>query len=414
MPSLTLDRLRSMTRDAAALRARVRLQPAGGPGDKVFPPTYATDGRAQTKYATEPRRIDGEVRDCVLLDSVASQANRMELALRDAIDEGDLAMPLVRVDFTQAEGLEDLGHITTLDAPHRVADAILRDSTLDGKLFRTTELGRSFTDARPDHATPMYRVCPHALLLGIWDSTGPKGGNGAKFQRVLVSEIVAIDAETGVKSASRIDPLAVARAVPIYKAADSNDGWVADPSKAEQKKGKPVPYGSDGRPSEANHGNVAPSLDTLAGGVTFDHAVQTVVLSLTGLRQLRFQTAIDGSPLTGSDRKAAQGAARTVLAALGLVAITQGWRAGFHLRSRYALVPESAPALEVVHADGKTEDLALTADEALTLFEAAVQDAAKAGLGWDTTPVDLLPSTKLVTLISESRKRIAGLAPEDA
>jgi hypothetical protein len=31
----------------------------------------------------------------------------------------------------------------------------------------------------------------------MWDSTGPKGGLGPKFERAMVSEIVGIDAEVG-------------------------------------------------------------------------------------------------------------------------------------------------------------------------------------------------------------------------
>ena len=57
---------------AAAYRCVTDYQPAGGPGDKVFPPTYEGG-----KYATE-ERVDpdsGEIRQCVLLDSVQSQAN---------------------------------------------------------------------------------------------------------------------------------------------------------------------------------------------------------------------------------------------------------------------------------------------------------------------------------------------------
>jgi len=38
---LTIDMLRDAVEDDAAIRYRARLQPAGGPGDKVFPPTYA-------------------------------------------------------------------------------------------------------------------------------------------------------------------------------------------------------------------------------------------------------------------------------------------------------------------------------------------------------------------------------------
>jgi hypothetical protein len=73
---------------AAAFRCRRRLQPAGGPGDKVFPPTFAG-----AVYAVEQRRVFGddgkplpEPKTCVVLDTVQSQANRMEQALQEAID----------------------------------------------------------------------------------------------------------------------------------------------------------------------------------------------------------------------------------------------------------------------------------------------------------------------------------------
>ncbi|MGD8937351.1 MAG: type I-U CRISPR-associated protein Cas7 [Thiogranum sp.] len=73
----------SLAGNAAAYRCRRRLQPAGGEGDKVFPPTFAG-----AVYAIEQRRVPGrEVPvTCVLLDSVQSQANRMELALQEAVD----------------------------------------------------------------------------------------------------------------------------------------------------------------------------------------------------------------------------------------------------------------------------------------------------------------------------------------
>ncbi len=98
--------------------------------------------------------------------------------------------------FTNVDGLTDLGEITTLDAPHRIADAIFRDSMLDGEPFRDSAVGMAITDARVTHATAMYRYCPTALIFGVWDSTGPKGGSGSKFQRALVSEIVGVDADT--------------------------------------------------------------------------------------------------------------------------------------------------------------------------------------------------------------------------
>lgn len=64
---------------SAAFRCRTRLYPVGEATDKVFPPTYAG-----AVYSVEDRRVDGQVVRCVVLDSVQSQANRMEDLLQDA------------------------------------------------------------------------------------------------------------------------------------------------------------------------------------------------------------------------------------------------------------------------------------------------------------------------------------------
>ena len=54
MKMMTFERLRNaVAGDVVALRSRMRLQPTGGEGDKVFPPTYQVDGRADHKYAVE-------------------------------------------------------------------------------------------------------------------------------------------------------------------------------------------------------------------------------------------------------------------------------------------------------------------------------------------------------------------------
>jgi hypothetical protein len=68
---------------AAAIRSRTRLQPAGGQGNKVFPPTFGDpiritllDGSQNTtRYAVELRRIDGRSVTCVILVTFASQAD---------------------------------------------------------------------------------------------------------------------------------------------------------------------------------------------------------------------------------------------------------------------------------------------------------------------------------------------------
>jgi len=258
----------------------------------------------------------------------------------------------------------------------------------------------------------MYTVCPHALVFGIWDSTGPKGGLGAKFQRVLVSEIVGFGAVTGAKTASRIDPAGIERGATVYQSAQTSGAWEADEALARKdKKSKPVTVGKDGRPSEINHGNVAPSIDTQAGGVTLDYAQQTTVLSLVGLRQLRFPTNSSGEPFARQELKAAQVAARTCLAALALAAIVYARRSGFHLRSRALLIPEGPLHLEALDVDGgPPTSYTLDTSGAAELLGQAAAQAAERGLAWTTTPITLRPAPKLVALITKSRALAAAKA----
>ena len=214
---------------AVAIRGRAVLEPAGGPGDKVFPPSHSVGNRETrdgAKYAFETRRRNGNDVPCVLIDSVQSQANRMEEALQALWTDKKLTLPVIEVDLSSAA--PDVGKVTSLTAPHRVADALLRDSFVNEtgvqKLFRSSEVGRSFTDASPRNAAPLFKVCPTGLVFGIWDSTGPKGGLGAKFQRALTSEIVGIGAGAGVKTASRIDPTGiVTKAAKIYETENAKE-----------------------------------------------------------------------------------------------------------------------------------------------------------------------------------------------
>lgn len=417
---LTLSQLRdAVAGRAVAVRAVSRLEPAGGSGDKVFPPTYVKEGQSTTKYAFETRKVDGRDVETVLLDSVASQANRMEEALLEGWRRGELQFPVISVDFSGQPGLEDLGQITSLQAPHRVADAILRDSVdASGLPFRQTAIGRAVTDARPNHATAMYRYCPTALLFGVWDSTGPRGGLGAKFQRSVVSEIVGHDAVAGVKVSSRIDPLAVEKkAGPVYEAKATTGEWTSIESEAALEKGKPKPFsrkgaGDKGTPASINHGNIPPSIDHLAGGVTMSHAVHTVVVSLAGLRRLRFSERVDGNPIPPSERDAAENAARTALAALALAAVVYQRRAGYDLRSRSLLVPAGPLALELIPTDG-ADPIQFAVDDVALLLKEAQEAAAAVGLGWDTEPVTLTPTPKLAHLVVKSRELTATGSGED-
>ena len=394
---LDLHSLRALVAgECVAIRGTAILEPAGGPADKIFPPTHSVDDNNKkpgAKYAFETRRIGGEAVTCVLIDSVQSQANRMEEALQALWADKKIRLPVVSVDFSSVA--PEVGRVTSLTAPHRIADALLRDSLLNGQLFRVSDIGKSFTDASTKNATSLFKVCPTGLVFGLWDSTGPKGGLGAKFQRALVSEIVGVNAAIGSKTASRIDPLNILKkAADIYQA-DGDETWTTDATKARKsEKGDPIKFGKEGKPSEVNHGNVTPSIDALGGGVTIDEAKHTVVLSLAALRRLGF----------------AEGAteARTVLAALGLLAVLASESRGHDLRSRCLLVPKKGCALtlEAVGRDGETTPVVLDLASALKLYIESVA-ALPPGVTFEKEPgealAELTPSPKLVDLVTKSR-----------
>ena len=411
---LTLDSLLAAVEgDVVALRSRLRLQPAGGEGDKIYPPTYG-DGGDDYKYAYEirTRRSDKqqEVDDSngqsytVLLDSVASQANRAEQALLDAYLEGKITFPVPYIDFSNVDVITEYDRLTVLDAPHRIADAIFRDSELNGELFRKSEIGKRITDASPRNATGIYQYSPSALLFGMWDSTGPKGGLGNKFQRAYVSEIVGHDANFGVRVGSRIDPLQIGRLPKdqvVYNHKDPDEVWTTEATDAEVEKGKPKPAsrgsgeGTAGQPSKVNHGNILPARDGTAGGVTISYAEQISVLSLATLRKLRF----DGYGA------APQAAARTAVAALGIAAMHYGWRSDFDLRSRCLLIAEQSPQLEILHRDGTITNFQgdLSSERVDDLVKNAARHAKENGLGWEESQIELKPSKKLLELMRRSQ-----------
>ncbi|MEM4412903.1 MAG: type I-U CRISPR-associated RAMP protein Csb1/Cas7u [Candidatus Caldarchaeum sp.] len=403
---LSLETLQQAVRgSAAAFRCRRRLQPAGGEGDKVFPPTFAG-----AVYSVEQRRVPGREQPvtCVLLDSVQSQANRMELALQEALDAGKIELPVLVVDFTEYSPTGDveadekagklidaIGKITSLQVPHRLADAILRDSQVNGTDFRRSEKGRALNTVSLVNATPVFELCPTALLFGMWDSTGPKGGLGPKFERAVVSEIVGIGAEVGdLLRGVRKDPFEVSNKVPIIK--NSAFDWkVSDDPKAKgvvapsavNHSSVPFPKIRD-RKTEENH----------YSGVTIEYAEQVTTLSLICLRRLRF-------PLNGKADIEVDVAARTVLAALGLCAATLAFESGMGLRSRCLLWPEGAMEWELLDQPGEpAKRYRLTSQKAIDILKQAADIAKQKGLPWRKDPLPpLKPSPELLKLVRLSQ-----------
>jgi CRISPR-associated protein Csb1 len=321
---------------------------------------------------------------------------------------GEIELPVVSADFSAVK-IPGVPKVTSLQAPHRIVDAILRDSTLGNgqkpTKFRDSEIGKELDQLSAGYATPLLKYAPHCLVFGMWDSTGPRGGLGVKFARALVSEIIGVNAVDGKKTSSRIDPLNIrVNSGTLY--AVKEGGWTLNEAEAVKEKGKPVKLGKDGKPSEANHGNVPPTISD--GGFTIDYAEQTTVLSLPALRRLRF-------PARPGDRSSPDGdnAARTYLAALGLLGATLAIEAGYDLRSRCILRAKDAVTWSLLGKPGDP-DTAFTLDKAaaLQLYSDALKAVKVAKLPIHLDEVVLKPTADLVTLVKKSMEIAAAEAGE--
>lgn len=425
MASETLDyqTLRSAVEGSAvAIRSVTDLDPAGGSGDKLFPPTY--EGGT---YAFETRIVDGEPVNCVLLDSVQSQANRLEEALlywhRSVASSAEKPFPLVQIDFGGTD-VADVGLFSVLEAPHRIADAVFLASEIEetdssgkprklpfrhpGDVSKGSHFGRQIEAASPSRATDLFGLCPSALIFGMWDSHGARGGIGEKFQRVITSEIFGVGATTdNRRPASRVDPLLTVAGESLPIVIHDDRTWSVSEGKGTGTK----------RLSEVGLGNVTPSLKSPRdreynhGGVTVKFARQISVVSLSALRRLRFPIT-DGRAEGQHD---ADVSARTTLAALSLAALSQLWGSGygFDLRSRCVLRPRGDLSLSILDA-GTERSFALDVESAAALLLRAVAEARGTGLPWPTHhaapppwrdgSLSLSPNASLAQAVARSRE----------
>lgn len=344
--------------------------------------------------------MNGEAVDCVVLDSVQSQANRLELALLGVHRDEGVALPHLAVTLPH-QGVPRT--FTSLELSHRAADAVFRDSLLDGVPFQDSPVGLAMQKGDAA-ATALFETDPASLLHGVWWSTGLRTRANVRMTRAVTSSITGIGFQSGVKPSSRLDALGIVRQVAVELIDDDRDWQIAQ----TDDRGKPVGKGKASRPSEINHGNVTPSIDPLGGAV--EHALHSAVLSLIRLRQLRFPDK------SGVCSPARDEAARTMLAAMGLLELAAQVRQGYDLRAGCFLIPEpplnrqaaeERGGFELLTAEG-AERFDLDYAGALALYRDAVAAVRDAGFAWRDGALDLVPTPKLVELKTTSDRLSGG------
>ena len=320
----------------------------------------------------------------IVIDNVPSQANRLEEAIRRHRES--IRVPEMVLDISEVKSLP--AHLprrlSSLEFPHRNADAYLRDARLGDADFTRTDLGRALFGATPQTCGPLMAWFPQALLYGFWQSHLGKKRQNTKHARAWVSEVVgwnpaATDTRVlGLKG----DALNLNTDAAITSNPDDRMRW--DIGKVEKVAG-----GKKDKLSEIGHGQVPFMGDeATAAAVSFARVTQRATVSFAHLRRIT---------LGPSHTAAADAAARALLVALGLHAHVLAFGRGFALRSGAELRPKVSAATWL----GSSGDEACTigdAEATRALLHAAEAHAESVRVpldGWDEPALILTPKDNL-------------------
>lgn len=364
----SFDTLSSLMADPAVRGLSIirKLQPLGGSGDTVSPPTFARakDDEKGPRYVWSERRLENETVNTCLLDSPASQANRIEEGLLELIQSGRLALPLHRLK------VPNIGVLTDLDLPHRAYDAAIGTAKLeDGSEWSKSDVAKAIRKASRKDASELFKHAPLILVLGGWDSHSGTAANAwqGRHEKAVWSKIVAVDAYKMNRPGGRLDPMGL----PSSEIIDLGDG-----------KKKLVDQGL---------GVVPPSMEKHPRvSITMRYAEQRSVISFGVIRRIGFG---------GSERDSA---ARNFLAALGILGLAALHRNGGHLRSECDLVCEQKDDWHIRRDDSSDEVLSgITVELALKVIEEA-RDGFRDGLCLRETPIDLTVHESLAAAMGRS------------
>ena len=190
---LTDDQLNAFADDRdgpVALHLRQPLMPVEGPGSVIFPPTYADTPLNQRDFGYNIDALSDGTK-IATIDSVGSQANRMEAAFLPAAAgerENPRASLVPQIDISYGNEKS----VSILEAGHRLGDAVIRSTVLKDK---AEDAFAAFLD-RGDVAR-LAKLAPTSLVFGAWDSRGTQ----AKLPRIVQSTIRAEDVDVLTRSA---------------------------------------------------------------------------------------------------------------------------------------------------------------------------------------------------------------------
>ena len=290
-----------------ALHLKQKLVPIEGEGGIIFPPTYADIG-----YNIDTLSDGAKV---ALIDSVGSQANRMEPIFKH--EPYSELVPQIEIELhaKEQDGEKHVETVSLLDLAHRSADAVIYSCPDLAPCIRKA----FFALKQHGDAWPLCRLAPTSLVFGFWDS---RGESSEKHPRLVRSIIRAWDVQT-LHTAAQFNS--------VWKALDEPQQSALE-KEARDKKTKLSEKGFADAPATFRKTRIAQYLDgspnpeaRVLGGVLSGGPIERdVTINLVALR------AIHGS---GEEKTKT---VRRYLLALTLIAATAEidlfLREGCHLR----------------------------------------------------------------------------------
>ena len=332
--SLTQETINAWADDEkgpVALHLKQKLLPVEGEGGVIFPPTYADIG-----YNIDTLSDGTKV---ALIDSVGSQANRMEpIFKREPYSE---LVPQIDIEYGDQQNQKI---VSIFEVGHRLGDALIRSSDLRDK---ANEAFKSFLDS--GDTFDLAKLAPTSLVFGVWDSRD----TGVKLPRIVQSVIRAWDIEPLTRSAQYNPPLDYA-ALDVF----TEKKQKAEGKKENQKENPLAERGFVHVPATNEHGGVI-----ARGAIERD-----VTVNLIAVRKLECDSNV-------------QALRRYIL---GLSLATATAPLDLFLRQGCLLVPdtERPPQWELVQRDGSRCKVELTENFAK---EYALKAAQTFGVGENQT-----------------------------
>ncbi len=313
----------------AAIVLREYLTPAEGKGGVFFPPTFAAAENSKEFPGGYNINELGQGENVCLIDSVGSQANRIE----PMFATGDYAtlVPQLVVEAGEKK-------VSILEAGHRAGDAIVRCTELKDALQK------AFQALKKGDAVPLAKLAPTSLVFGVWDSRDTQ----AKAPRLLAATIRAFNVAKLTRSAQ------------YNPAVEYVEEGLLDETEEKATLEARSKWGFRHVPASATHGGVIAKGDIR----------REVTLQVAALRLLRGSTEDETKKL------------RAYLLGLALVAFTKPAVGFLRQGCNLVLDGEKKPELNVVFPDGRREVSGLTHHAALAFAKTA---AATFGIGESKT-----------------------------